>query len=259
MSFNAAMWLPALSTCLALLLAAAAWRARRRARLALLALAESRGREQALERLARMTASDLRVPALNLLGQASQLNEPARSALVGVCRSLLDTAETILEETDRPDARRRLREEPVALGPLVAFAMSQVAAQLGPGSRVWRVAPGLDQVVVQGDRRALHQVLLRVLTGAALASAEGDAIDIAPHTSADAWTLRVEDEGTGLAVAGTAGAGTETRGLGLGLALARSLMQAHGGSLDLQSASLVGTRALIRFPRSRIVKEAVLF
>jgi two-component system cell cycle sensor histidine kinase PleC len=212
-------------------------------------------------RLARVTAGDLRGPALGLLGHADQVAQPLKSSLVGLCRYLLDVAEALLDQTEDTNATRVLREELVHLAPLLDFAVAQVAAQLGPGRRAWRIAPGLEKVWLLADKRALHQVLLRVLTGAALATKDGDWIDISASAGADDWTLTVQDEGTGLAVANVAGAGPESRGLGLGLGLARSLMQAHGGALALDSAAQVGTRAMLRFPRGRLRKagEDVLF
>ena len=189
-----------------------------------------------------------------MLGHADQIPAPHKATLVNVCRGLLDTAEAILDQTDDPGAKRYLREEAIAVGPLLDFAVAQVTAQLGPSRRVWRIAAGLEHVVLRADRRALHQVLLRVLTGAALATADGDCIDIAATTTNAAWCLRIEDEGAGLAVPRVAGAGVESRGLGLGLSLARSLMQAHGGGLALESAPLVGTRALLSFPIGRVLE-----
>jgi len=238
---------------LAGLLAAALVRERRRGRLLGQRLHASTVREQALVRLAKLTAGDLRGPALGLLGHAEHAPAPLRASLAGVCRLLLDLAEALLDETAAPGTARTLREEAVILGPLLDFVVAQVAAQLGPGRRAWRLGPGLEHVTLMADRRALHQVLLRVLTGAVLATGDGDLIDITASADAATWTLRVEDEGNGLAVARVEGAGLETRGVGLGLALARSLMQAHGGTLVLESTAQVGTRASLRFPPTRIV------
>jgi signal transduction histidine kinase len=250
------MWGWGFSVLLALALGACVWRGRACALEAAQALAQSRGREQELTRLLRVTASDLRGPALSLLGHAEQLAPAHKATLVAVCRSLLDIAEAILDQTDDPAAQRRLREEDVALGPLLDFIVAQVASQLYPGRRVWRIAPGLNDVVLRADRRALHQVLLRVLTGAALATGDGESVDVAATVESGQWTIRVEDEGAGLPIANVKSAGIESRGLGLGLSLARSLMQAHGGGLALQSASLVGTRALLSFPLARVIAGA---
>ena len=44
-------------------------------------------------------------------------------------------------------------------------------------------------------------------------------------------------------------------GTGLGLPLTKSLIELHGGSLDLQSEVSVGTTVTVRFPAERIVSE----
>jgi signal transduction histidine kinase len=141
----------------------------------------------------------------------------------------------------------------VQLGPLLHFVVAQISASLGPGQRAWRIAPDLDHVALLADRRALHQVLLRVLSSAALATKDGDWIDITAATAPDGWTLAISDEGTGLALSHMDGAGTDTRGVGVGLYLARSLMQAHGGALAMESAARIGTRACLRFPAARVM------
>jgi signal transduction histidine kinase len=168
---------------------------------------------------------------------------------------LLDLAEALIDQTEEPGTPRTLREETVQVRPLVDFVISQVAAQLGPGRRVWRLGDGLEGATVLADRRALHQVLLRVVTGAALSTAHGDWIEISAAARGEHWVLAVEDEGTGLAISKTGG-GVETRGLGVGLALARQLMQAHGGELTLESTARVGTRARISLPVSRVLPPA---
>jgi len=201
-----------------------------------------------LRRLLRLTAGDLRAPAIGLLGHAAHVAPLLAGSLLGVCRDLLDIAEALQDQTEEPAMQRTLRVEDVPLGRLVEFVVAQVAGQLGPGRRAWRVDPALGEVVLRGDRRALHQVLLRLLGSAVLATGEGDGIAISGMRREAGWALVIEDEGTGLAVPHIDGMGLETRGLGVGLALVRSLLRAHGGSLTFESTALVGTRAVLEFP-----------
>ncbi len=230
-------------------------RERRRLRDVRVTLVRAEGRRGEVVRLVRMAASDLRGPALGLLGHAERAPAELRPSLIGTCRYLLDLAEALIDQTEEPGTPRTLRAETVQVRPLVDFVISQVAAQLGPGRRVWRLRDGLDGATVLADRRALHQVLLRVVTGAALCTGDGDWIEISAAARGEHWVLAVEDEGTGLAISKTAG-GVETRGLGVGLALARRLMQAHGGELTIESTAKVGTRALISLPVSRLLPQA---
>jgi signal transduction histidine kinase len=219
------------------------------------ALAASEARRADLVRLARMTAGDLRGPALGLLGSSERAPADLKHSLIGTCRYLLDLAEALLDQTEEPGTPRRLREEAVQLGPLLDFVVAQVVTQLGPGRRVWRLSEALQSVTLRADRRALHQVLLRVVTGAALSTSDGDCIEVSASVVNERWVLAVVDEGTGLMLAKTTAGGVETRGVGVGLALARQLMQAHGGNLELESTARVGTRALVSFPADRLVSE----
>ena len=45
-------------------------------------------------------------------------------------------------------------------------------------------------------------------------------------------------------------------GTGLGLSLSKSLVEMHGGSLDLQSKVGVGTTVTLRFPAKRVMSDA---
>ena len=79
--------------------------------------------------------------------------------------------------------------------------------------------------------------------------------------------LQVIDTGIGIAAADIPRALTrfqqidggltrKQEGTGLGLPLVKSLVEQHGGSLDLQSELGVGTTVTMRLPVSRTIRQA---
>jgi C4-dicarboxylate-specific signal transduction histidine kinase len=180
-----------------------------------------------------------------------------RGFLLSTQAALLDVTEALLRQTETANTCHHLQEEAIRLRPVLDFAVAQITCQLGPGRRAWRVADDLNGIELLADRRALHQILLRVLTAAALSTRDGDWITMTAAWSEDipdgGWTLTIEDEGAGLPIEASRAKGRETRGLGVGLTLAQTLMQAHGGALTLQSAASVGTRAGLAFPAARVL------
>ena len=209
--------------------------------------------QEATMRLLRLAASDQRNVALALFGHA-QSAQPPDGELTGLARRLLDLSEDLNQQTETPEAARHLQEEEIQLMPVVEFAMAQVAAHLGPGRRAWRLGPALDKVRLLADRRAVNQVLVNVLSGAAATTRHGDWIELSGDPSPEGWSLIVQDEGIGLPVAANDAHHTESRGIGLRLTLARSLMQAHGGSLTVESAERIGTRVRLSFPAGRVLR-----
>ena len=219
--------------------------------------------EAAAVRALRLAAIELRGPATTLLGHADRLcadgtSVPAGTTIGAIARQMLGLADDLQHHALADAASRVLREEPTRLAVVLRDAVAAVQASLEPGRRHWRLPVELDGIEVVADRRALAQILARVLGSAARFSHHDDWIDIAFETSADRFALIIADEGTGLAAGD--GAGTpghaNTRGLGLGLALARVLMQAHGGDLLVEAVPSVGTRVALDFPISRLVAVA---
>ncbi|MBS0562097.1 MAG: sensor histidine kinase [Proteobacteria bacterium] len=220
----------------------------------------------ATERMLRLAANDFRTPALALLGHADEIGagviDPARhgAAVAAVAEQLLSTADALAEHA-LPAARPCvLRRESLCLGQSVADAVAAVEAALGPGRRHWRAAADLDGRRIEADRRALHQILLRVLTSAARLSRNEDTIDIFCVAAPAGITLMVADEGIGLAALDTAWSDSrpDSRGMGFGLSLARMLMIAHGGSLSIETSASVGTRVALHFPAQGAMAEALL-
>jgi signal transduction histidine kinase len=262
------IFLPAVAVALLIVAAVAALMAdRRRQRRAVLDAEtqrdQARDGEAAAVRALRLAAIELRGPATTLLGHADRLCADGTSVQAGttigaIARQMLGLADDLQHHALADAASRVLREEPTRLAVVLRDAVAAVQASLEPGQRHWRLPPDLDGIEVVADRRALAQVLARVLGSAARFSRHDDWIDVAFETTADRFALIVADEGTGLAAgdgAGTAGH-ADTRGLGLGLALARVLMQAHGGTLLVEAVPSVGTRVVLDFPITRLIRVA---
>ena len=243
-----------LSTTIALCLISAAlcmaWRERMlRQRLARGTRGDREGRAEAT-RMLRLVAGDMRGVALSLLSHPD--GTPPQAAVSGTARRLLDLSEDVLSQMESPDAPRQLDETRFALRPVLEFAVAQVAAQLGPAERSWRMGQELADIELLADQRAVNQVLVLALSSAAACTRGDDWIEISGEMQESEWVLAVQDEGIGLPALGAEGPSHESRGLGLGLALARSLMSAHGGGLKVETAAHVGTRVRLGFPVARV-------
>jgi signal transduction histidine kinase len=133
-------------------------------------------------------------------------------------------------DTDTIEAAR----EPFELGPVIAAAIERLGAE--GAAREIRLT-GAEGVRVIGDRQLATQVITNLLTNADRYSTPGAPIHVEVDAS-DLVTLRVRDEGPGIAddvarrlFVDRVAAG---RGLGLGLYLVHASMNAMGGSVSLE-------------------------
>ena len=235
-------------------------------------LADERGAVRAL----RLAAIELRGPATTLLGHADRLradagpglhgdrqNVAADGAAIGatigaIAHQMLDLADDMQHHALADAASRVLHERPTRLAVALKDAITVVQSGLEPSRRQWLLPPDIDAIELLVDRRALGQILARVLGNAARFSRLDDWIDISFEFDGDHFVLLVADEGIGLFAGGHAGAPgpADSRGLGLGLALARVLMEAHDGALRVEAVPSVGTRVRLHFPMTRLLRMA---
>jgi signal transduction histidine kinase len=111
---------------------------------------------------------------------------------------------------------------------------------------------------VRGDRERLRQVLMNLIDNAVKYSPTGGEVRVAAYPNGTSVLVEVSDAGPGIprehqAVIfekfGRAAAdGGGKPGTGLGLFIARSIAEAHGGSLDLRSAPRRGATFTLRLP-----------
>ncbi len=212
-------------------------------------------REQTVLRLLRLTAKELREAGLRLHGQAGHAlaaGAPNAPVLGTVAAQLQSLADELQEQTQPQPREHVLREELIAPEPLLREAMATLQAALHPGRRQFRISAGAPDLCLWADRRALRHIFARVLADAACNTGQDDWIEIFV-LEAGGLIITIADEGAGLSASG---AGQGSRGVGLRLALAASLMQAHGGALEVEARAQVGSQVSLVFPAGRTRRQA---
>jgi two-component system, OmpR family, sensor kinase len=127
------------------------------------------------------------------------------------------------------------------------------------GERTWhvRTAPG---AVVDGDRGALEQVLLNLLSNAVRHTVAGDSITVSVAVDGERVRIEVADTGEGIApdllpslfdrfTRADSARSRDTGGAGLGLAICRAIVDAHGGTISASSPPGGGASFVVALPR----------
>jgi signal transduction histidine kinase len=114
---------------------------------------------------------------------------------------------------------------------------------------------------VRGDRERLRQLLLNLLSNAVKYTVAGDEVEVSAANEDGAVAVSVTDHGPGIPREeqrlifekfGRVNQGGKAKpGAGLGLFIARSIAEAHGGSLDVESEPGAGATFTLRLPLAR--------
>jgi signal transduction histidine kinase len=112
---------------------------------------------------------------------------------------------------------------------------------------------------VMADRRYARQVLTNLLANASKYSPVQSVIRVVASLSATMVRISVEDQGPGIPPEQQAGlferfyrirTDSDTPGVGLGLAIAKGIVEAHGGSVGIDSEPGSGTRVWFTLPNA---------
>jgi signal transduction histidine kinase len=110
---------------------------------------------------------------------------------------------------------------------------------------------------VRGDRERLRQVIQNLVDNAVKYSSAGARVHVSAIADDGSVLIDVSDEGPGIPPEdqqlifekfGRSGGGATKPGTGLGLFIARSIAEAHGGSLDVESAPARGSVFRLELP-----------
>jgi len=213
-----------------------------------------------------LVSHELRTPMAAVIGSARTLQQRWRELTPDQRESFLEliAAETgrlatlisDVLDTSRIDAGTfTFRFSDVDLGELVrdSVASAEVSSdEVGLRAEVQDPLP-----VVRGDPERLRQVLMNLIDNAIKYSPAGDQVDV--HAYAENGRVRVDvrDRGPGIAREdqrlifekfGRVTSGNTRPGTGLGLFIARSIAEAHGGTLEVSSAPEHGAVFTLELP-----------
>lgn len=223
------------------------------------------------------TSHELRTPLNAIIGFSSLINSQAigpisepryadyARLIYSSSEHLLALINGLLKMTKIETGHIKLDEEHVALAALIEPAVALIRVQAEAKSIALRIDLPENEVVLNLDPRAWHQILLNLLSNSVkftpTKGVAGIVADVLPNGD---LRLRVWDSGIGIppdalerVFTPFERAHTRTKpqieGTGLGLSIARGLVMLHGGTISLDSMVEGGTTVTVTIPARRIV------
>jgi two-component system sensor histidine kinase BaeS len=148
----------------------------------------------------------------------------------------------------------RLHREPTDLGELIRETVAAFESRAATADLSLSVAPGPDLPLLELDPTRIRQVLANLLANALRFTPSGGAVEVAASATGAAIEVEVRDTGPGIGaqelphVFDRFYRSGDSAGSGLGLPIARSLLEAHGGSIEAISPPGGGTTIRIHLP-----------
>jgi len=207
---------------------------------------------------------DLRTPLTRLRGTAelalASAPDPERyrealALCVEESDRVLVMLNTLMDISEAESGAMQLKREPVPLPETVGRAVDlyrDVAESKGVALEVHAAA-----VVVHADRTRLEQVAANLIDNAVKYTPAGGRVDVEVTRDGDAAVLRVRDTGPGIAPDEIpqiwtrlfrGDASRAERGLGLGLSLVKAIVEAHGGTVAVESHLGQGSTFTVSLP-----------
>jgi signal transduction histidine kinase/ActR/RegA family two-component response regulator len=227
-----------------------------------------RGANWAKNEFLSKMSHELRTPLAAIMGFSellilSDLDEKKREwsdTILRAGKHLLQLVDEVLDISRIEAGQLSLSAGPVAVRPLLDDAM-ELIEPMADGRRVVLHPPRISEGsgYVHADNQRLKQVMINLLSNAVKYNREGGEVRISVDSiDSDRLRVAVADTGTGMDRNALAklftpferlDAGADVQGTGLGLALSRSLVEAMGGTLDVESTPGEGSTFSIELAR----------
>lgn len=218
---------------------------------------------------------ELRTPLTNIIGFSELLSNPIFGELTSRQREYLDdiafSSKTLLAIIDdildlaTIDAGGlELKPETVDVRALIDLAINGVRERAARARLTLDIAVADDATTFIADPHRARQVLQNLLSNAVGFSKPEGVIHLSCWREGEAMVFSVEDEGVGIPKDQqrriferfeSMSQGGKHRGAGLGLSIVKSLVDLHGGSMELVSEPGRGTKVTVRFPERGVEQK----
>lgn len=218
------------------------------------------------EEFAAMIAHDLRNPIQSLLVQLALLRATAKAGkpvqeqvlerIERICQRLSRTTSDLLDASRIELSRLPLDLAVTDVVEVVQAVVERVQPTAGDHPMVVRSEPSVPPVAIDAAR--FEQVLMNLLENAAKYSGAGTTVEVSVKPADGGVDIAVKDQGIGISSEDlprlfdrfyqAARARQNRTGLGLGLYIAKSLVEAHGGHIGVESVEGRGSTFHVWLP-----------
>lgn len=171
-------------------------------------------------------------------------------------RALLTMVNNTIDAAKLEAGLFQLRCEETDLVDVVDSAISSIDALASKHGVILHRSLSPELPMLSADPFALQKVLVNLLANAVQHSGEGDVVEVSAHCDGDV-VVKVRDEGCGIAPDQLPivfnrfrQAEGERAGSGLGLYVVKTLVESHGGTVEVESALGEGAVFTVRLPVS---------
>lgn len=211
---------------------------------------------------------ELRTPLTNIIGFTEllaspfmgDLNDKQREYVADIMTSsktLLAIIDDILDLATIDAGGLELRLAPVGVRTVIDSAILGIRERAIRSRLTIEIAVADDISEIMADEARLRQVLYNLLSNAVGFSKAGDVVQLTCWRESGTVVFTVADHGVGIPQAQldqvfkrfeSRSQGSKHRGAGLGLSIVKSLVELHGGQIDIHSQESRGTLVTVRIP-----------